>query len=209
MTELTIGKIKTSSTELKDIIKAWLIISVAFAFVFAGASLLNGGIARVATPQFWIYFVIALFTAGVGFLLHELAHKLVAQHFGCTAEFRSYDEMLYIALGLAALVGFIFAAPGAVMITGLITRRENGIISIAGPLTNYVLAIIFLGLSFALPAFDFIFIIGFQVNTWLGLFNMIPFGNFDGVKIFYWNKIAWGIMVAVGVMGLYSLFNFF
>lgn len=208
MTTFNIGKIKTSTTELKDIAKAWIIISLAFTFVFSGASLLNGGISKVASLGFFIYFIIALGTAGIGFLLHEMAHKLVAQHFGCEAEFRAYNEMLYIALGLAALIGFLFAAPGAVMISGLITRRENGIISIAGPATNYILASIFLGLTYLLPQLAFIFTIGLSVNLWLGLFNMIPFGNFDGLKIFYWNKIAWGIMVILGAAGLYGLYNF-
>ncbi len=209
MTTFKIANIKTSTTEIKDIAKAWIIISLAFTFVFTGASLLGGNISNVATPQFFIYFIIALFTAGVGFLLHEMAHKLVAQHYGCEAEFRSYDEMLYIALGLAALVGFLFAAPGAVMIQGLITRKENGIISIAGPATNYILAATFLGLSLAIPPLSFIFMIGLQVNIWLGLFNMIPFGNFDGLKIFYWNKIAWGIMVIIGAGALYGLYTYF
>ena len=113
--------------------------------------------------------------------------------------------MLYLAVGLAFLVGFIFAAPGAVMIHGMITRKENGIISLAGPLVNYILAMIFLGLLSLFPNFSFIFQIGFFINLWLGLFNMIPFGNFDGIKIFNWNKVIWGMMVAFGV---YFLFVF-
>ncbi len=107
--------------------------------------------------------------------------------------------MLYLALGLAVLLGVIFAAPGAVMISGMITRKENGLVSLAGPLTNYLLAMIFLGLSFIYPVWAFIFSIGFGVNMWLGLFNMIPFGNFDGIKILHWNRYIWGAMVLFGV----------
>ena len=139
----------------------------------------------------------------IGFLFHELAHKFVAQKYGCVAEFRAFDQMLYLAVGLAVAIGFIFAAPGAVMIHGQVTRKENGIISAAGPLTNFSLAMIFMGLMFYLPTWGFIFNIGFFINLWLGLFNLIPFGNFDGIKILHWNRYIWMGMVAFGVYFLF------
>jgi len=204
---IKIGKIRTSKIELVDILKAWIALSIAFTFAFSGMSILSGSFAfdKIISLDFFFFFLISLFTAGIGFLLHELAHKFVAQRYGCTAEFRAFDQMLYLAVGLAVFVGFIFAAPGAVMISGMITRKENGIISLAGPLTNYILAMIFFGLTFYLPAFSFIFSIGFQINMWLGLFNMIPFGNFDGIKIFRWNPAIWIAMAAVGIFFIFIL----
>ena len=202
---IKIWKIKTSRTELIDITKAWLALSLAFAFVYAGVSLMRGSINNLFSIDFLMMFIISLFTAGIGFLLHELAHKFVAQHYGCVAEFRAFNQMLYLAVGLAFVIGFIFAAPGAVMISGMVTRKENGIISLAGPLTNYVLGIIFLGLNFFYPALNLVWNIGFFINIWLGLFNLIPFGNFDGIKIFHWNRIIWALMV---VFGVYFVFLF-
>ena len=112
--------------------------------------------------------------------------------------------MLFLALGLAVMIGFTFIAPGAVMISGMITKKENGIISVAGPLTNYVLALLFLGGVLLFPGAKFVLAIGFNINLWLGLFNMIPLLNFDGAKIFNWNKWIWGGMVAFGVFFLFS-----
>lgn len=202
------GKIKTSRIELIDILKAWIAISLAFAFVYSGASLLSGDINNLFSMGFFWIFLVSLFTAGLGFLFHELAHKFIAQKYGCVAEFRAFDQMLYLAVGLAAFIGFIFAAPGAVMIHGRITSRENGIISLAGPLTNYVLGLVFFVLMIFVPfsaSFKGIFVnpfaIGFAINFWLGLFNLIPFGNFDGLKILHWNKVVWGIMVFLGLLG--------
>ena len=200
---IKIGKINTSRIELIDIAKAWLALSLAFTFIYSGASLMRGGINNLFTTRFLIMFVISLFTAGLGFLLHELAHKFAAQKYGCVAEFRAFDQMLYLAVGLAVLVGFIFAAPGAVMISGMITRKENGIISAAGPLTNYALGMAFFGLMFVYPAWNMVWSIGFFINIWLGLFNMIPFGNFDGIKIFHWNKIIWAAMAAFGIFFIF------
>ena len=172
---IKIGKISTSRTEIIDILKAWLALSLAFAFIYSGASLLKGNFNNVFSSEFILIFLISLFTAGLGFLLHELAHKFVAQHYGCTAEFRAWDQFLYLAVGLAVFIGFIFAAPGAVMISGMITKRENGIISVAGPATNYVLAMIFFGLGSLFQSWTSIFATGFSINIWLGLFNLIPF----------------------------------
>jgi Zn-dependent protease len=198
-TTVKIAGVKTSRTELIDIVKAWLALSFAFTFVYSGISLMRGNFIGLLTLPFLLTFVISLFTAGLGFLLHELAHKFVAQKYGCVAEFRAFDQMLYLAVGLAVVIGFIFAAPGAVMISGQITRKENGIISVAGPATNYVLAFMFMGLNVVYPAWNMAWSTGFFINMWLGLFNLIPFGNLDGYKVFQWNKAVWGIMVAIGV----------
>jgi len=201
---IRLWKIKTSKIELMDITKAWIALSLAFAFVYSGISILNGTFAKITSFSFLLIFIISFFTAGLGFLLHELAHKFVAQKYGCQAEFRAFDQMLYLAVGLALLMGFIFAAPGAVMIAGQVTRRENGIISAAGPITNYIIALLFLLFSYLFPAFNMVWITGFNINFWLGLFNMIPFWNFDGKKIWDWNIPVWLVMVGAGVF-----FNFF
>ena len=190
--------IKTSKRELQDIGKAWVIISLAFAVIFSHAFLFGGNFFQVFSWQFLLTVGVALLTAGLGFLLHELAHKVVAQRYGCQAEFRAFDQMLFLALGLAILVGFLFAAPGAVMISGMVTRKENGHISLAGPATNYVLGMVFLLLTFLSSSLNWAFALGFRINLWLGLFNLLPFWNFDGKKIYHWNPWVWGAMVAFG-----------
>jgi Zn-dependent protease len=37
------------------------------------------------------------------------------------------------------------------------------------------------------------------VNTFLGLFNLIPFAMFDGKKILAWNKVAYSLLIAFGI----------
>ncbi len=212
---IKLGPIRTSSVELVDILKGWVALSFAFALIlaprFLGTSisvLRPNSLSVIFTIDFVIITFISLFTVGIGFLLHELAHKFVAQYYGCIAEFRSFDRMILLAVGLAATVGFIFAAPGAVMISGTVTRKENGIISIAGPATNFVLAILFIILFFNTSTTIWIsnaLFVGASVNAWLGLFNLIPFGNFDGKKILMWSKFWWTASVVVGVGLLFFL----
>lgn len=200
--QLKFGPIKTSTIEIQDIGKAWIALSFAFALLYSGTYLLGGrSFLNIFSVQFAVVFLISLLTAGLGFLLHELAHKFVAQHYGCMAEFRAFDQMIYLAVGLAAVIGWIFAAPGAVMISGTVTRKENGIISLAGPATNFVLAGIFWVIAQSAPLFT----VGIFINAWLGLFNLLPFGNFDGKKILAWSKFWWTAAIVVGVLILFGL----
>jgi len=47
-----------------------------------------------------------------------------------------------------------------------------------------------------------LFTLGAYINTWLALFNLIPFGPLDGAKIFRWNKGLWLVAIA-GAGGLF------
>jgi Zn-dependent protease len=190
-----IGPITTSRTELIHLSVAWLAIAVAFANVLSDRNL-------SLFPQM---FLISAVAVGSGFFLHELGHKLVAQKYGCFAEFRAFFSMLAFAVVLS-FSGMVFAAPGAVMIAGHPTKKQNGIISVAGPLVNLVLAylffiLLFVSLSLGLsPILISLFNYGFFVNNWIAIFNLIPFGNFDGRKILAWNKLVYGALVAFALL---------
>ena len=191
---------KFSGREKKDLFWAGLMISLAFAI------LLSGGLSGILNQGFLAVFVIAFFTAGIGFLLHELMHKYVAQGYGLFAEFHAYYKMLWLAI-FFSLFGFIIAAPGAVQIFGKITKEKNGKISLAGPLTNLVLALVFLVLILALNQSGILgalFGFGLTINSLLAAFNMIPAMPFDGAKVITWNKTAYFITLILGV-GLFIL----
>ena len=191
---------KFSQKEKKDLFYAGLMISLAFAI------LLSGGFGGFLNTGFLIIFVIAFFTAGTGFLFHEMMHKYVAQNYGLFAEFRASYKMLWLAI-LFSFFGFIIAAPGAVFIKGLITKEKNGKISLAGPLTNLVLAFIFLILILIFNIsgiFGAFLSFGLTINSLLAAFNMIPSMPFDGKKVIDWNKNVYFSITALAV-GLFIL----
>ena len=169
------------------------VVAVSFAFAIARLGL-------HITPQFAATFVSILLTVGLGFVLHELAHKYVAQRYGAMARYRAW------ALGLAAAIamsffGFVFAAPGAVYIYGgNLSKRKNGIVSLAGPLTNYALAFLFLLLYFAVPSLRSFAFTGVFVNVFLAGFNLIPIFPLDGSKVFDWDKLVWGASIAPAII---------
>jgi len=188
-------KIHFSREELIDLGKSWVAITVAFAIVLSGNVMAK-------MPAFLIISGIAV---GFGFLIHELAHKFVAQKYGCFAEFRSFDFMLVLAFFMS-FFGFVFAAPGAVMISGYVNNERNGKISLAGPLVNLVMAFGFLIVSFFTVGFlQVIANYGFFINSFLALFNLIPFWNFDGAKVYRWNRNIWWVMVIVAFVFTFVL----
>ncbi len=194
--QIKIGNISTSQTEIIDILKAWFAISVAFAVVLSTS---------IFSAEVYNKFIIAALTVGIGFLLHELGHKIVAQKYGCFAEFRSFDNMLLLSIAMSFL-GFVFAAPGAVMISGKVNKARNGLISAAGPIINLALSAAFFGLAFLeIPnLFKQVAYYGFVINSWLALFNMIPFWLFDGYKVWRWNKLVYAAIVLSAILLMFA-----
>ncbi len=190
---------KFSEKEIFDLTKAWIAISIAFGIIIAKDYNIS-----LFSPEFSTYLLIAAFSVGIGFLLHELGHKFMAQKYKYWAEFRSYDGMLVIAVLIALFTPLIFIAPGAVMIHGYyMTKEKNGKISAAGPLINLALAFIFLALFFSGISNLFIYY-GALINSLIALFNMIPLGPLDGKKIIKWSKPVYYSMLAIGIIFLFT-----
>jgi Zn-dependent protease len=182
-------ELRFSDRELRDLVVAWIALGVAFAVFFAGGG--RGLLALLSGGGFTAAVVVSLLTAGVGFLLHELAHKVVAVRFGQIAEFRADYGMLFLAV-VSALAGFIFAAPGAVYHRGVLSDREHGLIALAGPVANIGLAVLFVPVFVAgvLTGSEFVGLLGgrgLAINLFLAAFNLIPFGALDGRTVLDWS----------------------
>ncbi len=180
--------------ELFDLALAWVTLSVAFALLLSPIHL---GLASVGS--FLTMIALSFVTVGVGFLAHELAHKVVAIHFGQVAEFRADYQMLFLAI-MSALIGFLFAAPGAVYHRGRLTYRQNGLIALAGPLTNHALAALFFPLFFLPGILGQVGQMGVWINVFLAAFNMVPFGPLDGRSVLEWNRAVFGAVFVPSVL---------
>jgi Zn-dependent protease len=192
-----------SEEEISQLIKAWAAISLAF--TIAGTIGSGRGVSDNSLAGFLPIFLISVFTVGLAFLLHELAHKFLAQRYGCWAEFRSFDMGLLLAF-IMSFAGMIFAAPGAVVISGVVSTKEHGKIAAVGPLTNIILAAVFYVVGMVVPLSDWVgeFVrYGISINAWLAVFNLIPIWNLDGLKVISWSGIAWLLLMAGGVILLF------
>ncbi|MBK29704.1 MAG: hypothetical protein CMB49_03215 [Euryarchaeota archaeon] len=213
-----------SDEEKKHLMLATGAFTLALGFVMANGvtGLLQMGLISWLVTVL-IMMPLMLIAIGPAFVLHEIGHKLVAKHYGCWAEFRADPQGLKFGVALAFILGFLFMAPGAVMVAGRVQRRQNGHIAAAGPLVNLGLFLIGIPLGAALlvavgttnapmlssngislPAMVY-----FGITYWLtanlilGLFNMLPFGPLDGVKIKDWSEPAfWALIAAFAIPGV-------
>ena len=191
---------RISRREEFDLVIAWIAISLAFAIIFLRGS------GRTDPVIALLYLGISLLTVGIGFILHEMAHKFTALKYGFWAEFRKDNTMLVVAVALAALVGVVFAAPGSTVIYDVngrgISREQNGKISVAGPMVNLLLCIPFTALlifggsiSITNNLLTMTGMIGLQVNAMIAAFNMLPISVLDGRKVLAWNAAVFVLMI--------------
>ncbi len=197
-----------SSAEMTDLFLSLMALVIAFSML---------GERRLPAVE---VLVISAVGVGSGFLLHELSHKFVAQRFGYFAEYRA-NRMGLVLIVLMAFAGFIFAAPGAVMIRKASVpqdfylqdpigqeelksqaRWEELCISLAGPMTNILLAAIFFLLlasgeaGFLAGAANF----ALFINLTLAAFNLLPFGPLDGKKILDSNRLVWAVVAVPTIL---------
>ena len=188
--------------EVRDLVIAFIILSIAFA------------ISNVGLDAHGFVSILPIVMVGVatGSISHELGQKYVAMKYGYDAEFKAWPIGLLIAL-VTAFIGIVFAFPGEIRTNAKnISDEINGKISIAGPMANIALALIFIAVAVLIyplkshsNIFTLIYLIctvGFSVNTFLATFNLLPLYSLDGTKVFKWNIIYWIIIFSIAAVML-------
>jgi len=186
-----------SKTEINHLTLATLAFTMALAFMFSG-----GILGALSDPSaFLVYGVLALITFTPGFLVHEIAHKIQARKYGCWAEFRASPSGLRFGVLLAAILGIVFMAPGAVMVAGNTTREQFGKVALAGPVSNVVLWCLGLASAVAFGGSggiaDDVIYYWMWANGILGALNMLPFGPLDGKKIKTWSDVMFWLWLTI------------
>jgi len=182
--------LRFSQTEIKHLILGTALVTA------VGVSLIRNNFAANG----YLGIAVATVLFAMGFILHELAHKYVAQGYGLWAEFR-VNTFGVLLTAVSIFSPFKFIAPGAVVISGMADNDRMGRTAIAGPIVNVVIA---MALLVTLPALGRTMIgpailYGAAINSFLALFNLIPFSIFDGRKIYVWNRRYWTIVFVLAL----------
>lgn len=185
--------------EIRDLIISFIVIALGFTILYS-----NGNYSQIG-----LVFPIVMIGVGAGFIFHELGHKFVAMNYGYYAEYELWPTGLIIAL-VSSFFGFIFAAPGAVVIfSNGMEEKTNGIISIAGPIVNIILGLIFFLILGSLGNFVYtetgaivylICVLGTRINFFLAAFNLLPIPPLDGSKVMAWSVPIWLITFAIAAI---------
>ena len=176
-----------------------------------------------------MFLVILIFSA----ILHEIAHGFVAERLGdptarlagrLTLDPRKHiDPMMSIALPFILLISgspIIIGAAKPVPVDPFNLRdgrKDMALVSLSGPLTNIILAILASFIvriivnfqpSELLSSIIFIFTLIAKLNLLLAIFNLIPIPPLDGSKIFSLllpEKLA-NAFLSLGSIGIFIIF---
>jgi len=160
--------------------------------------------------RYWItkmysYALASFISIGLGFLLHELAHRYTARRFGAISRYRAWYPglALSILLAIATRGSIIFAAPGAVEIYLVwYTPRIEALISLAGPSTNIALALTCILVNSIFPSNSlqpYIDVVAY-VNSILAFFNLLPIPPLDGYKALRGYIMGWIPLFAISLI---------
>ncbi len=201
--------------EVKNLLVADVVLSLAFTL-----TLLGGIQSAIASPGLLVYLLPMMFiVVSLSFVLHELMHKFVAQRFGAIAAFKTSLTGLAITL-ISGFFGFLIGIPGATFIfTDKFTKRQNGIVSLAGPMTNFVVfaaafaigTLLYRGFLpnvlnslnptgptfYSTPYLQNLLSITLFISILLAFFNMLPIFPLDGSKVLAWDGRIYLAVIAV------------
>jgi Zn-dependent protease len=186
--------------ELMDIVISLVVLSLGFSISMAGRGIVGG----IRWDLVVAYLPLTAFVLFFAFIGHELAHRQVARRLGYIAMYQADYNFLPLAVILPLLFGFVFAAPGAVVISPFRLhghgdeRRDVFFISAAGPLTNIAFAAAGAALMTALRSEIWRFFA--YINAWLALFNLLPIKPLDGYNMIRANPVLWLPVIAVAAL---------
>lgn len=204
--------ISFDSAEILELLVSMLALCFAMNIVYLGIdSMMNSPL------LFGLHMIVFMIGAAPGFLIHEIAHKWVAIKYGAVSYYKASAKGLIMMI-IFSFLGFVFAAPGAVMIRAkYLASKERAFISMAGPLVNIVISLfsllvlgglILIGVNEIPVSFGFeqmasispftlgeVAYFSAMINAFLAFFNMLPFFPLDGSKIIVWNKTKWLMLI--------------
>ncbi len=198
-------------TEIRDIIVTVLILGFMFSFRQWGIEKFNpnAGIQNLIS---------ALLIVALALLVHVSAQRMYALSKGFQVEYKMWIYGLLIALVICFVTrGYaVLVIPGGIMMYALeghrlgkwryqMSYKDLGIVSLIGPLSNIVLAILFKLMLIVAPG-HILLTKALAVNLWFAVFTILPIPRLDGLNIFYSGRMTWVFVFAGTVVASLLLY---
>lgn len=168
----------------------------------------------------YIVFLIISIGAIIAMVPHELAHRWSARRMGCYSRYVLDPTGLLLTLITAIpIIPFKIIMPGYTLVIShyydpVENKRINGVVSLAGPITN----ILFATISFFIVVVclktmlctSIILSLAYWtaiLNSWVAFFNLLPIPPLDGSKIISWKPLLW-IISFIFSIGIYITLQF-
>lgn len=198
-----------SSREIRDLAWSTLGLGIAFAIMFFAPA--TDLLSFFLSAEFFVTSVVSIVIVTISYIPHEMAHRVTARSMDAYAEYEMWAPGVVLAV-VTAFLGVVFAATGGTRMHTRTGERYGlsvpeldikmiGLVSLAGPLMNVSLAVLFSFLAVSVTGIDLygmsILGMGATMNTLLALANLAPFYPMDGYKILRWNSVMWFVTVAL------------
>ena len=184
-----------------DIDASWLLLAVLIVWTLAGSVFPSLTPQRTAAT-YWIMAVAATTGLFMSIVFHEMAHSLVARHYG---------------LPIRGITLFIFG--GVAEMTAEPSRPKHELLmAAAGPAASLLMAAICYALVFGVavsdgpvPVAGVLWYLAF-LNAILAVFNLVPAFPLDGGRMFraaLWSwrgDLVWATRIAAGAGSLFGIF---
>lgn len=184
---------KFSNEEFRDIIISISVMTLFYTF-----------------PEWSMNFIVYFMIIFLSFILKQIIHKIVAKKLQCTTTYKLHIPFFIFGLWLMILkpvLGLAFLVVGSIEIApykfgrwGIklvkLTPYDLGVITLAGVMINLLIAYTFLFIETDIAKTIV------RINSMLVIFNMIPFPQFDGSKIFMWTIWGWFFISLLGIIPL-------
>ncbi len=160
--------------------------------------------------------IITLILFSISFIAKIYSQKYLARKYHYHIEYKIWGYGIIFAI-VTMLLNIFIITPGYFkygLYDRIATEEEKAKIAIIGPAANMILAVIFLIALIILKStlttsaiIKLAMLIGFYINTYMAVFNLIPFMALDGIKIVEYDLKMWIVPMIISVVLLIITFT--
>ncbi|MFB6076026.1 MAG: hypothetical protein ABEK17_02680 [Candidatus Aenigmatarchaeota archaeon] len=155
--------------------------------------------------------------ATIALVVNAYVSRIAAERLGSVFIYKFWlpGFILSIISAVLSMGNIVFAAPASKTIEPDRMKRwekkqihleskEIGKISLVGPLSNFILAVVF-WIIFEITSTEFLLTFGF-INLWVSVSHLIPYHPLDGARVMVWNDLIWLVSFILPLAGLLLFF---